>query len=116
MPIERFMNDSISQDLSSSAFKRFMYVVAAFLFNALFAAITILTKGDVDPMVTKVLAAIWILATVSYAIAAGAYFTIWGKYRWLWGVVILFLQPVSLTVTFPYILYKSFKHGWHKSA
>ena len=99
-----------------AALKWLKLIVLAFLCNALMASITLLTKGSVDPIVTRSLAFVWVAATISYSVSAGFYFSIWGRYRGLWGVVILLLQPASLICTFPYIIYRSFKYSWHQNA
>ncbi len=99
-----------------AARKRLKFVLVVFVVNFVFAAIFISTKGVIVGLPKYLLIACWLSATVAYAFFAGAYFSVWGKFRCLWGIPILVFQPLSLLVTFPYILLKSRKHAWHKDA
>src|SRR5688572_22734124 len=91
----------------------FILVVISFVLNWALASIAIFAKSRY-PEALMGLVILWGLATISYSVCSGLYFSKWGKYRFLWSFVVLLLQPISLLVTFPYILLRSYRYSWHK--
>ncbi|MFT5419358.1 MAG: hypothetical protein ACI9D5_000093 [Candidatus Endobugula sp.] len=100
---------------SNKAEKYFRLSVIVFIINTLLAVVTITVNYFVSTEVARYIAYFWGLTTITYGALSGAYFYQFGRFKWLWGIVIIVTQPIGILVSFPIILRKGYKNGWHKN-
>ena len=105
----------LSKAYPAKANKFLRYAIGTFLVNCIAAVITITTRHVIEPQATLYLAYCWMVTTVLYGVACAFFFNLFGKHRWLWGVVIVVSQPIGVLVSIVVLIVKGFRNAWYKT-
>ncbi len=107
-------NGSTGQE---KAFRRFIWTSLLLVANLVMAgaAWVLIAYQGVDEYLFEMLGYVWMVILLMYCVAAGMFVKQLGKRGLLWGIMIAFLQPVSVIVSYLMILRLSHKNRWFKN-
>jgi len=94
--------------------KRFKLVLLALAINSIIGLFLVLPAFQSDVVNYNKITIVWVMSAFIYALACGLYLSCWRRSSILLAFLILFTFPLSVFVSFPYILYKAYSHSWHQ--
>ena len=123
------MNNAIYQSPSSQldasngstvqekVFRYFIYTTLLLVANLVMAGLAwfLIVYQNMDEYLFEILGYVWMVILLMYCVAAGMFVKQLGKRGLLWGIMIAFLQPISVIVSYLMILRLSHKSHWFKN-
>ena len=94
--------------------KRLLLVLVSLAVNLVMGLSLALPEIPADIVDYHKISIFWVMSAAFYAFACGLYFSSWRRSRFLWVFAILFTMPLSIFITFPYIIFKAYRHSWHQ--
>ena len=98
-------------------FRYFIYTSLLLLANLVMAGLAwfLIVYQEIDEYLFEMLGYVWMVILLMYCVAAGMFVKQFGKRGLLWGIMIAFLQPISVIVSYFMILRLSHKNRWFRN-
>ncbi len=101
----------------AKVFRYFIYTSLLLMANLVMAGFAwfLMVYQEADEYLFEMFGYVWMVTLLMYCVAAGLFVKQLGKRGLLWGIMIAFLQPISLIVSYLMILRLSHKNRWFKN-
>jgi len=111
------LDESNGSTVQAKVLRYFICTSLLLVANLLMAGLAwfLIVYQEIDEYLFEILGYVWMVILLMYCVAAGMFVKQLGKRGLLWGLMIAFLQPISVIVSYLMILRLSHKNRWFKN-
>ena len=116
-PPVSLLDESNGSSDQAKVFRYFIYTSLLLVANLVMAGLAwfLIVYQEIDEYLFEMLGYVWMVILLMYCVAAGMFVKQLGKRGLLWGIMIVFLQPISVIVSYLMILRLSHKNRWFRN-